>query len=195
MEDKRIQKTKRNLKKTLASLLGRKPFESITVTELCESAETSRITFYTHYNDKYDLADEMISDMVSSAVSEYEVLQKENNPDNNLRLSAENVLEVILNLYARHQSLFSHVSRAESPYLFQRFYQNLQHNVQLQAQKLCEALSIKRDFKRLAAFLCDGMLGFIMECKQQKCPFDTIRKEAKELLNRLLGAAPLLSPA
>ena len=195
MDNKRIQKTKRNLKKTLASLLSRKPFEAITVTELCENAETSRITFYAHYNVKYDLADEMIDDMVFSATSEFEVLQKENNPDNNLHRSAENVLDAILNLYTRYQNVFAHISRSESPYMYQLFYQKLQISVQHHTKKLCESLHTRHDFKRMAAFICDGMLGFIRECKKQKCSFETIRKDSKELLNRLLGAAPLFARA
>ena len=67
MEDKRIRKTKKNLKQTLIALLGQKPFEQITVTELCKSADTSRITFYAHYNDKYELAAEVFQDMLKLA--------------------------------------------------------------------------------------------------------------------------------
>ena len=48
--DKRILKTKRNLKQTLLSMMDEKPFEKIGVTELCNRAETSRITFYTYYD-------------------------------------------------------------------------------------------------------------------------------------------------
>ena len=62
-----------------------------------------------------------------------------------------------------------------------------QQNVQQQTQKLYAALSPKYDLKRLAAFICDGMWGFIVEGRKQKCPFETIRTESKELLNRLMS--------
>ena len=55
-EDRRILKTKKNLKRTLIELLSQKAFEQISVKELCETAQTSRITFYTHYNDKYHMS-------------------------------------------------------------------------------------------------------------------------------------------
>lgn len=61
-EDKRIVKTKRELKRALVQLLKTKPFEQISVKEICESSSTSRITFYTHYRDKYDLLNGVFKD-------------------------------------------------------------------------------------------------------------------------------------
>ena len=37
------------------SLLAEKPFEKITVGELCENAQYPRATFYNYFDDKYDL--------------------------------------------------------------------------------------------------------------------------------------------
>ena len=51
MEDRRIKKTKKNLKATLIEMLADMPFEQITITSLCSQADISRITFYTHYSD------------------------------------------------------------------------------------------------------------------------------------------------
>lgn len=52
MEDKRITKTKRNIKATLTALLQEMPFEKISVAEICRRGDISRITFYAHYEDK-----------------------------------------------------------------------------------------------------------------------------------------------
>ena len=57
MEDKRIRKTKRNLKDTLVELLMEVPFEQISITELCKRADKTRITLNSHYSDKYALVD------------------------------------------------------------------------------------------------------------------------------------------
>ena len=61
--DKRIVKTRNNIKQTLIKMLAEKSFEDITVKELCEKAETSRITFYTHYSDKTELVNSIFEDM------------------------------------------------------------------------------------------------------------------------------------
>ena len=58
MEDRRVIKTKKNLKATLIEMMGEISFEQISITELCKRAEISRITFYAHYSDKYALADD-----------------------------------------------------------------------------------------------------------------------------------------
>lgn len=195
MEDKRILKTKRNLKQTLASLLSHKPLENITVTELCESASTSRITFYAHYEDKYALADEMVSDMVDAALKDFDHLQRTTNPENNPLASAQNVLEAVLNLFARNQKVFNHASREESPYLFKKLYESLQRHVQTLAQKIFQSRSTRFDLKRVAVFICDGMWGYIVESRRQNCSLETIRKEAGELLSRLLGTTMTLQHA
>lgn len=49
MEDRRVIKTKKNLKATLIEMMGEISFEQISITELCKRAEISRITFYAHY--------------------------------------------------------------------------------------------------------------------------------------------------
>ena len=67
MEDKRIIKTRRNIKSTMIRILQTKPFEKITVSELCREGQISRITFYTYYDDKYALIDEMVADYIREA--------------------------------------------------------------------------------------------------------------------------------
>ena len=105
-EDRRILKTKKNLKRTLIELLSQKAFEQISVKELCETAQTSRITFYTHYNDKYDLADDIFQDMVAIATDEFHDLQKTNNPQGDPIVSYCNMFDCILNIYYDHNLFF-----------------------------------------------------------------------------------------
>ena len=194
MEDKRIQKTKRTLKQALASLLSRKSLESITVTELCENASTSRITFYTHYDDKYALADDMVSDMVTTCVKDFESLESKTNPLQNPLKTAENVLDAILNLFVHHQPLFTRVGKEESSYMFRQLKEKLLSNVLKQAQKIGQSLPVRIDLKRIAAFICDGMWAFIAESRKQNLSIDTIRREGKELLGRLLSPVLILRP-
>ena len=72
MERQANHKNKKNLKYTLVDMLAEQPFEKITITELCSRTEISRITFYSHYSDKYALVDEMFQDMIVLGTKEYE---------------------------------------------------------------------------------------------------------------------------
>ena len=51
-EDLRVKKTKKALYEAFLSLLSQKPYEDITVNELCDAACVRRATFYKHYSDK-----------------------------------------------------------------------------------------------------------------------------------------------
>ena len=104
--DKRILKTKKNLKDTFIEMLSVKSFEQITVKELCEKSRTSRITFYTHYDDKYDLVDDISEDMIKMAQEEYQNLQKKNNPSKDSVISYCNFLDCILNIYYKNIKFF-----------------------------------------------------------------------------------------
>lgn len=52
------------IKKSFTDLLHNKPIQSITVKELCEKASINRGTFYSHYNDVYDLVRQIENDMI-----------------------------------------------------------------------------------------------------------------------------------
>lgn len=53
-EDLRVRRTKKALFDAFMQLLCEKPFDEITINELCEVAGVRRATFYKHYSDKYD---------------------------------------------------------------------------------------------------------------------------------------------
>ncbi len=59
-EDVRVTKSKRDLRNGLMSLLDEKPFEKITVGEICDRAMINKMTFYKHYPDKYALIDDCL---------------------------------------------------------------------------------------------------------------------------------------
>ncbi|KOY82828.1 TetR/AcrR family transcriptional regulator [Lysinibacillus macroides] len=53
--DRRVMKTRKEIRKALLSLIEEKNFEVITVLDITERANINRGTFYLHYIDKYDL--------------------------------------------------------------------------------------------------------------------------------------------
>ena len=59
--------------KALLSLLEKKPFEYITISEICEKAGANRSTFYLHYENTRDLLKETISFVIESFTSYFDV--------------------------------------------------------------------------------------------------------------------------
>lgn len=54
-----------SLKEALLQLIGKKNFESITVTELCQKAGVSRMAFYGNFGSKDDIFTKIVTDMQS----------------------------------------------------------------------------------------------------------------------------------
>lgn len=62
--DIRVQKTYDKLYKTFFELLAEKPYESITVLEICEATGIHRATFYKHFIDKQDFVNFCINQKI-----------------------------------------------------------------------------------------------------------------------------------
>jgi AcrR family transcriptional regulator len=60
--DPRVKRTRQLLKQALSDLLAEKPFQDITVQDIADRATVNRVTFYAHFEDKYDLISAWIRD-------------------------------------------------------------------------------------------------------------------------------------
>jgi len=65
-QDRRILKTKSEIKQALTELMEEKRFEAITVRDLTERANINRGTFYLHYLDKYDLLEKCEDEVIKN---------------------------------------------------------------------------------------------------------------------------------
>ena len=68
--DLRTERTKRSIANAFLELRKQKPLEKISVKELAELAYINKATFYTHYHDIYDLADQMENEFMESIIQE-----------------------------------------------------------------------------------------------------------------------------
>lgn len=67
-ESRRVQMTKLLLKTALMELMQEKPFEQITIKELCEQADLNRTTFYLHYDDQRGVLKEIEQETMEKTV-------------------------------------------------------------------------------------------------------------------------------
>ena len=70
--DLRQKKTLRAITESFYELRKQKKLESITVTELCKTAEISKATFYLHYRDIFDLSEQLQHQVIASIFSKIE---------------------------------------------------------------------------------------------------------------------------
>ena len=66
--DRRVRKTKKQLRQALMHLMSEKPSRSISVRELAERADINRGTFYIHYKDVGDLLQRLEDEMAERLI-------------------------------------------------------------------------------------------------------------------------------
>lgn len=191
MEDKRIVKTKKSLKNAMIRMLEKKDFEHISITELCRRADVSRITFYSHYNDKYALLDDIFEDMLQLGTEDYYRRQKENNPSGKLAAGYVNMLDAILEVYYDRFDFFQHTNPEKNPYLASRLNSIILETVEMHTLHVRKKLPLKYSPKKIAGFVCFGMLGFVNESHEENTPLEEIRQEARVLLTDLIKSGIL----
>lgn len=194
MEDRRIKKTKKILKATLIEMMKEIPFEQISITSLCDRADISRITFYSHYNDKYALVEDIFQDMIQQGTQLYRQHQTRNNPDRDFVQNYRNVLYAIVELYYTEYDFFSQTIPGKSPYLAFSFYNYVLKTVESYTTKegIKQKLKLKYSPKKTAGFLCYGLVGFINESHAETDSVSEIMEEASGLLTDLLTSDVLL---
>lgn len=182
MQDRRIRKTKNLLKNTMIALLNSMTFEKITVTDICKKADISRITFYSHYSDKYALADEVFDDFCTIAKSHFFRLQKENNPNNDSVQNYCNILDCILQLFSTYPAFFQHITPEQNPYLSSLLYHITLKTVENQTRMESHNHQLRYTPRQITGFLCYGLTGFINESRGEGIEEECIHQQAKQLL-------------
>ena len=100
--DRRSRRTRNALTAALMALLKEKPLKNITVTELAERADVNRATFYVHFQDVYDMFDQVkleFCDICRDLVDahSHELARNENRP----------FLEDIFRYFAANEDAFA----------------------------------------------------------------------------------------
>ncbi len=96
--NRRILVTKRILKESLLSLMKEKSISKITIKEICDLSEMSRSTFYLHYQDQFELLNDIENDVLTNT---FEAL-------NNLEGSVNTIesIESFLNYVKQNKETF-----------------------------------------------------------------------------------------
>lgn len=73
--EEKNRKTKQLIQTSFMQILEKKPFDTITVGDITKAAEINRGTFYLHYQDKFDLLDQIEQQLFSDLGSHIDELQ------------------------------------------------------------------------------------------------------------------------
>ena len=141
--DRRTTKTKRALSNALAELLSEKELRKITVQEIVDKADVSRVTFYKYYLDVYDLC-EKIEEVVLTELGLI-VLQLE---DNSTELFFEQLVGYISENRVTFSMIFNPNTTSKLRDKLSKLIEGMLRNV------YSEKLGIKPNNKELAYICC-----------------------------------------
>lgn len=68
-EDRRVRKTKKQLRMALTTLLLKKDLDAITVRDVAELADVNRGTFYAHYKDVEELLHQLENELMNELIA------------------------------------------------------------------------------------------------------------------------------
>ncbi len=186
MADRGVRKTKDAIKKALEEVLSEKNFDQITVTEICDKADISRITFYTHYEDKFTMVEEIFSDMLEWATERYYEKEKANNTEGDIIKTFSNLSDSIFDLYDNEGSLLSKATIDNNPYLHYSFYNRTTHSLETVFEHRSDRIKLKYPISQVSGFICSGFGGFINGFS--KVELSSAREFSKNVLAGILRA-------
>ncbi|MBO0993424.1 TetR/AcrR family transcriptional regulator [Bacillus sp. SD088] len=105
MIDKRIQRSKKALKEIFIQLLAQKPFDQITITEIVRTAGYNRGTFYSHFETKENLLQEIIQETLHEMIKEIRQPYKELKRVNMKELQAKDL--TFFHYFEKNAQLFN----------------------------------------------------------------------------------------
>jgi AcrR family transcriptional regulator len=154
--DRRIQRTRRELREALFALILERGYEAITVLDITERANLGRTTFYLHYHEKEELLVEGVKELL-----------------NELRQGVEPEQAEICTYYTRSVRIFEHVARHHRLYqalfgdagppgiapLWKTYFAELFQRRVLSPFHSGESASVKHDL--LAAHAAGSLMSFI----------------------------------
>lgn len=183
--DKRIEKTKHMIKSAMLNLMKKKSFNKITVKEICDNAFTSRITFYTYYENKNELVEDIAADIKDEIITHYEQLQIKNNASNNIIQAHINIIDSILETEQKYFDNTGNTPHTISPEM-QLYYFKYIKQFAAETENRLVKINPKYPEKLFSAFLAGGVWAYIGEAEASGRSLQDTRNEVKSLLTEIL---------
>lgn len=152
--DRRVRKTKKQLRMALTTLMMEKSVGEITVREIAELADVNRGTFYAHYKDVYDLLSQL-EENIFVRLEEISVINSSPDWDQ----STYHYLEDVLNLCYESADVYrALICRNNDMEFQQRLFETLKNQYMSKfLERTCTA--DKREQDLFCSFIVQGMLS------------------------------------
>jgi AcrR family transcriptional regulator len=159
--DRRVRRTKTQLKQAFIKLMGEKSYDQITVTDIVNQADYNRATFYRHYNFKEELAEEIISDKTMELIDTFKYPYKKKSPIHLNSLSPSDI--IVFDYIMENKDFYKLWGKFES---IPRFEESFLRSIARFYKKeiiLLTPNDSDLDDDLYTTFYANGILGMIMD--------------------------------
>ncbi|MDE6414871.1 MAG: TetR/AcrR family transcriptional regulator [Anaeroplasmataceae bacterium] len=187
-EDLRIVKTKKALKNALLDLLKKETFEKINVSKICEQAKVNRVTFYSHYQDKYDLFQSYIDD-IKNAVLEptNSIVTKSNSSLETLTFFFSVIFLNMIDAISAEREIIIHFGKQENSMLMYMINSSAYKSLKEIFHNLKNYYRLKYDEEYIISFIVGGTNSMIHNwiLKDKMLEIEHFKNQIKSFLNDL----------
>lgn len=179
-EDLRVRRTKKLLSNALFSLIKKKPFEKVTVCDICDEAMVHRATFYSHFADKYALLTYSIDEHIPLELPKIAA-------DDGQPLQSSKMVEEIIGYIDDNKEIYTSILKKKNDYSITDRIHDLFEDKLLRL--ICELEANGRKFPVNSEFLARFYAGACLNVvtKWLSGEMQLSRDELISNLNTLLG--------
>jgi len=181
--DRRIQKTRKAIKKSFIELLNETNLGDMSVNDIAERADINRGTFYLHYEDKFDLFEKYANELLNELTS---VIRQSNQEkaENEVADNEMNTYVLFFKHFQAYDSFYKPIlSFKGGPYFYRRFLEVIKDYYLQEYNNLLEYSEKKTPDKEiLINFVAHAHLGIINNWLQKDM------KETPEYMGEQLSA-------
>jgi AcrR family transcriptional regulator len=185
--DRRIVRSKDALKQALLSLMMKKKFSSISITEIVELVNYNRGTFYAHYDNKEALLDEIIDELMDEFKQAYRSPYEQVKVFHVAEMSA-NAIKIFEHIHTRASSYSALVNSDVLHVIKDRMYRVLQ---QLSITDM-EQMNNEINHELLTVYSVSSLHGLIFYWIENAFPYSP--SYMQEQLHKLINSQAITSP-
>ena len=181
--DLRVQRTKKAILDTFFSLLEEKHFSNITIIDICEKALINRGTFYTHFEDKNQLLEKIIYDMMMDFDDEVDRVHG----DSDMMVYYNDMFDVSLAFINENKrALKTLITNADTKLMFNQTHAIIKNNIMKKVGRLPS--TTEGSLEILAEFFAGGLIQTISWWVETDCqvPAEKIKEELFALVQNIL---------
>ncbi|MDR3215973.1 MAG: TetR/AcrR family transcriptional regulator [Clostridiaceae bacterium] len=191
--DVRANKTKTALKAAIFVLLSTTTFERLTVRQICDAALINRVTFYSHYSDKFDLFNDALNDLVESVGNGARkdiVKFGKLTAAARIRICCNAFLEALINVCYENKAWITNLNNPENSMIIFMFNQSITKRLSNYLEEFEKDGSLNYSPDRVASFTCGGVSRLIFDwlsggndCPDKETFTCTLQKALSDLLS------------